>query len=64
VEVKRIAGAHYSFLEKPYVAVLAAKLKESLERAQEEALLGRATGQDHLLLKDGTEDRIHVIIRP
>ena len=34
VEMKRIAGAHYSALQKPYVASLAAKLMESLTQAQ------------------------------
>jgi thioesterase domain-containing protein len=37
VEVQMIAGAHYNILESPYVRVLAARFKESLERAQRQA---------------------------
>jgi amino acid adenylation domain-containing protein len=35
VEVKMIAGAHYNFLQQPNVGVLADKLRESLDQAQE-----------------------------
>ena len=43
VEVRMTAGAHYNMLESPYVETLAATLKESLERVQEQASLQQAT---------------------
>ena len=36
VEVRMVAGAHYNMLERPHVEVLAARLRESLDRAQEQ----------------------------
>jgi amino acid adenylation domain-containing protein len=43
VEVRIVAGAHYNMLERPHVAALAVKLKESLEQAQEQASTPRAS---------------------
>jgi thioesterase domain-containing protein len=46
VEVKMVPGAHHNMLEQPHVATLAAKLKESLTHAQEQAAMAKGAAGD------------------